>query len=74
MPEQNETYGETPAALARWLENGTPERYFRVNLKVLATELQLPFQQLLTAFVRMTHEGKFNLSWECHTHSIRTSR
>jgi hypothetical protein len=29
-------------------------------------ELQVPFQRLLTEFVRLTREGKFNLAWEFH--------
>jgi class 3 adenylate cyclase len=66
MPELNGEHGDMPMELARWLENGDPERYFRVNLKVLAAELQVPFQRLLTEFVRLTHEGKFNLAWEFH--------
>ncbi len=57
---------ELPEELKEWLKEAQPAQLFRINLKKLSPLVQLPVQTLLSAFLRLTAEGKFNLSWEYH--------
>jgi len=55
-----------PGELKSWLKDAEPAQLFRINVKKLSPLVQRPVQTLFSAFLRLTAEGKFNLSWEYH--------
>lgn len=57
---------EISAALAAFFDTATPQDLFRINLKLLARKTGMPFQDLLTLFLKLVNAGLFNLSWEYH--------
>lgn len=52
--------------LAQFFDTAEPQDLFRINLKHLSRNTGVPFQDLLTLFLKLVDAGLFNLSWEYH--------
>lgn len=52
--------------LAQFFDTAGPQDLFRINLKQLSRKTGVPFQELLTLFLKLVDAGMFNLSWEYH--------
>ncbi len=57
---------EESGKLLSWLNNADEENLFRINLKKLRKEIDLPLSVLTSAFLKLVHAGVFNLTWEYH--------
>ena len=53
-------------ALEAFIDNAEPQQFFRLNLKLLSRQTQVPTHELLTIFLKLVDAGLFNLSWEYH--------
>ncbi|EMJ88984.1 adenylate/guanylate cyclase domain-containing protein [Leptospira meyeri] len=55
-----------PTTLVAFFDSSEPSDFFRINLKNLSEVTGVPFQDLLTIFLKLIDLGLFNLSWEYH--------
>lgn len=52
--------------LEAFFKSAEPHQLYRINLKQLSQQTQIPAPELLTIFLKLVDAGLFNLSWEYH--------